>query len=368
MESVFDALMLPFVNEAQKRRVERAENDPEYCKRVDRALNAGRVNFLLFGYGETHEPPDTERALIGSQTIISYDFRDHTAELVSLTHDLRAPEIERELAKRGQKNQAVKIDQAYNVGGFKLMRQVLEDATGLSIDFQLTFKDAVIQRLVDDVFEGVQIDVPTAFQVQPFYLDGIKYDKGSFAQGRQRLNGRQVIQFIKTVPVSDAAYDKSLEHNARKHLIFAALLQAIDDNYKDSGFWLRGSAFVTRELATGAVTYDFDPVPPLVNNIGDTVAKISALTGKDSAGGIQPPQIKKSIYVVDPAHGDGGVQWVNANAAVNPITKKDIDSGMYSALDMEVPINSNPYGDLVTEYWPSVRALVKQTLLGTTTH
>jgi hypothetical protein len=29
---------------------------------------------------------------------------------------------------------------------------------------------------------------------------------------------------------------------------------------------------------------------------------------------------------------------------------------------MEVPINANPYGDLVTEYWTSVRVLIKQSL------
>lgn len=362
-DSLFDTLMDPFVKEAQRRRAELAKTDPEFGKRIDKELNAGRVNFLLFGYGESHEPPNTERALIGSHTIISYDFRYDRADIVSLTHDIRGPEIERELTKRSQKSTAVRIDQAYNVGGFKLMRRVLEDATGLSVDFQVTFKDSVMQHLIDDVFNGVVVDVPTAFDVQPFYLDGIKYPKGSFPQGSQRLNGRQVVQFIKTVPISAAAYDKSLEHNARKHLIFNALLQSINQNYQDRDFWLKGSAFVTKELVTGGITYDFDPIALMINNIGSTVPKIKALTSKNGTGGIRTPQIKKSIYVVDPAHGDGGVQWVNANAAVNPITKKDIESGVYSSLDMEVPIDSNPYGDPVTEYWQSVRALVKQTFM-----
>ncbi len=362
--SLFDELITPFANEAEKRRAELAKSDPDYHKRVDPELNANRVNFLLFGYGESHEPPATERALIGSQTIISYNLLDRTADIVSLTHDIRAPEIERQIAQRGQKSPAVRIDQAYNVGGFKLMRQVLENATGLSIDFQVTFKDAVLQRLIDDVFGGVQVDVPMAFEVQPFYLDGVKYPKGSFPPGPQKLTGRQVVQFIKTVPIAAGAYDKSLEHNARKHLIFAALLQAIDDNYRDGSFWLKGSALVTKELVTGAVTYDFDPVPLVINNVGTTASNIRKL-GKNRADGIQAPQIEKSIYVVDPACGDGGVQWVNANAAVNPLTKKDIEAGVYSSLDMEIPIDANPYGDLASQYWTSVRALVKNTLLGT---
>lgn len=365
-DTLFYTLMSPWINEAQRRRADLANSDPAFGKRIDKELNDGRVNFLLFGYGESHEPPNTERALIGSQTIISYDYRNYTADIVSLTHDIRAPEIERELAKRGQKNLVVRIDKAYSIGGFRLMRQVLEDATGLSVDFQVTFKDAVMQRLIDDVFGGVEVDVPTAFDVQPFYLDGVKYPKGHFAQGKQRLNGRQVIQFIKTVPIATAAYDKSLEHNVRKHLIFVALLHALNQNYTDREFWLKGSGFITKELVTGAITYDFDPIPLAVNNIGNTLPKLKKLVGAPSSGEIQSPQIRKSIYVVDPAHGDGGVQWVNANAAVNPITKKDIDSGIYASLDMEVPLNANPYGDLVTEYWCSVRALVKQTFLSKT--
>jgi hypothetical protein len=75
------------------------------------------------------------------------------------------------------------------------------------------------------------------------------------------------------------------------------------------------------------------------------------------------PKIERSTYIVDPAHGDGGVQWINANAAENPITQKDIDAGMYPTLAMEVPINANPYGDLVSGYWQSVRGLVRETLL-----
>ena len=92
-DSLFDALMAPLASEAQRRRVEMARNDPEFIKRIDGALNEGRVNFLLFGYGETHEPPFTENALIGSHTIISYDTRTRTADIVSFTHDIRAPEI-----------------------------------------------------------------------------------------------------------------------------------------------------------------------------------------------------------------------------------------------------------------------------------
>ncbi len=363
--TLFDVLMAPLAEEAKRRRAELARTDPEYAKRVDAALNEGRVNFLLFGYGESHEPPATEKAIIGSHSIISYDLRTRQAAIISLTHDIRAPEIERALTRQGQKLIAFRMDQAYNVGGFKLMRTMLEDATGLSVDFQVTFKDSVIQDLVDGVFNGVEVDVPMAFDVHPFYLDGKKYERGHFDKGPQRLSGRQAIQFIKTVPIAEGAYDRSLEHNVRKALIFDALLKAVDSSYMDQGFWLRGSAFLTGELLTGAVTYDFDPVGLVINNIGTTASSLQTYVGRGKAGRMNLPRFTVSKYVVDPAQGDGGVQWINANAAVNPTTRKDIDEGVYPSLDMEVPIDANPYGDLPTEYWTSVRTLVRESLLPT---
>ena len=81
-----------FAKEAERRRAELAKTDPDHSRRIDKALNDGRVNFLLFGYGETHEPPATEKAIIGSQTIISYDTHTRKADIISLTHDIRAPE------------------------------------------------------------------------------------------------------------------------------------------------------------------------------------------------------------------------------------------------------------------------------------
>ncbi len=359
-ESLFDVLTLPFVNEANRRRAERAKNDPEFIKRVETGLNANRVNFLLYGYGETHEPPNIEKAIIGSHTIISYDTKNRSVVIISLTHDIRAPEIERELKKKGLKSGAVRIDQVYSVGGFKLMQQVLENATGLAIDFQVSFRETVMQDFIDSMFEGVIVDVPAAFNVHPFYLDGVKYEKGSFAQGRQKLSGRQVIQFIKTVPIAEGYYGRDLGHNVRKHLVFTALFQAVEKNYKETWFWAKGSTFVARQTIGGGIAYDFDPIALIVTNIGQTIGNLSKLVNKDGASPM--PRIQKSIYIVDPAHGEGGVQWITANAAVNPITKKDIDSGVYNAMDIEVPINANPYGDLVIEYWPSVRQVVREAI------
>jgi hypothetical protein len=357
-DSLFDVLTAPLVREAQRRRADTARRDPEFVKRIDLALNEHRINVLLFGYGETHEPPFTERAIIGSHTLVSYDTRTHQADIISFTHDIRAPEIEREVIKRGGKPPALRMDNAYNVGGFHLQRKMIENATGLAVDYQIVFRDVVLQRLIDDVFEGIEVNVPMAFDVHPFYLDGVKYPAGHFAQGVQKLNGRQAIQFIKTVPVAEGEYDKVLEHNARKAQVFQALLRVLNEKSADRAFWLKSAAFITREFLTGAVVCDFDALALLVNTISNATTHLPATNARADL-----PTIRRSLYIVDAAHGDGGVQWVNANAAENPITQKDIEAGVYITLAMEVPLNANPYGDLVTGYWTSVRALVKETLL-----
>ncbi|MBI3912739.1 MAG: LCP family protein [Chloroflexi bacterium] len=364
--SLFETLLKPFADEAQKRRDERARLDPQYAKRVDRALNDGRINFLLYGYGETHEPPATERAIIGSHSVFSYDTRTRVVDVVSFTHDIRAPEIEQIVYKDGKGRRAIRMDQAYNVGGMALNRQMIEDATGLSLDFQIVFKDMAMARAVDNAFGGVEIDNPFQFDVHPFYLEGKKYPAGTFLAGKQKLNGTQVLQFIKTVPITQGYYGRDLEHNYRKHLIFTALLESLARQGGDAGFWLKGSGFIAGELMKGAISYDFDPVPFAINNAQNIVPELRRYATNRRAG-MGLPKINKTIYVVDPAHGDGGVQWVASNAyAGNVVAQKDIQEGVYPSLDYEIPIDGNPYGDLVTDYWFSVRKLVRKSLLGET--
>src|SRR5207237_404498 len=117
-ETQFERVLHPLLLEAKRHRQANASADPTYWTRLDPRLNSTRLNFLLFGYGETHEPPLTERAFIGSLTIFSYDYGTRQIDLVSLTHDIRAPEAERFLEQQGQGQVGpIKIDRAYGMGG-----------------------------------------------------------------------------------------------------------------------------------------------------------------------------------------------------------------------------------------------------------
>src|SRR6266511_2230850 len=358
--SRFERLIKPFLDEAKRRRQLQADADPTYWNRVDKELNDTRLNFLLFGYGETHEPPLTERAFIGSITLFSYDYRSRSVDLVSLTHDIRAPELERYLVSRtGQATVGpIKLDRAYDLGGFPLMGRTLEDATGLAIDFQLAFNEDAIAGATDRVFGGLDVDVPLPFSVNAFYFEGKKYPPGRFGQGLQKLSGLQVIQFIKTVPVEEH-YDLRLEHNARKHLVFRALMDALQSNVGDVAFLGRGALFFTGEVATRAIAYDFDLRKLLVENLWSLITERSSSEHSETA----VPAIARTMYVVDPASGDGGVQWVKANARTNPVTRRDLDLSVYGETAMEVPYTGDPYAeDLVNRYWTDVRRLIASRL------
>lgn len=355
-ESQFERVLHPLLLEAKRRRLASAAKDPTYWTRLDPRLNATRLNFLLFGYGETHEPPLTERAFIGSLTIFSYDYATHQIDLISLTHDIRAPEAERFI--RDQQGQAevgpIKIDRVYGIGGFDLLRRTIEDASGLAIDFQLAFRESAIQGATDNVFGGLDVDVPLAFKVNGFYLDNVKYPAGEFQAGVQHLDGIQVIQFIKTVPV-EQQYDPRLEHNARKHLVFRAIMDSLKEHASDVAFLGRAALFFSSQVSQDSIADDFD----LRTLVVDNLRKLMTNFGRPDAPDTGMPGVNRTLYVVDPASGDGGVQWVLANAHDNPITARDIEQHVYGELAMEVPYHGDPYAaDLAHGYWTDVRNLI----------
>jgi hypothetical protein len=358
-ESQFERVLHPLLLEAKRRRAAAAARDPAYWTRLDPKLNSTRLNFLLFGYGETHEPPLTERAFIGSITIFSYDYATKQIDLVSMTHDIRAPEAERYLHDRGQAQVGpIKLDRVYGMGGFDLLRRTVEDASGLAIDFQLAFKESVIQGATDNVFGGLDVNVPLPFQVNGFYLDDVKYPGGEFHQGVQHLNGIQVIQFIKTVPVEEN-YDPRLEHNARKHLVFRSIMDALKQHSGDVAFLGKAALFFSSQVSHDALAYDFDLKTLLVDNLRGMMTDFRRSDATDQ----EMPGVQRTMYIVDPASGDGGVQWVQANAPDNPITQRDIDQRVYGELAMEVPYHGDPYApDLATGYWTDVRRLIASRL------
>jgi hypothetical protein len=112
-------------------------------------------------------------------------------------------------------------------------------------------------------------------------------------------------------------------------------------------------------VSQDSIAYDFDLRRLIVDNLRTLMADFA----RPESSNKEVPGVFRTVYVVDPASGDGGVQWVQANAFDNPITKQDIAFQRYNELAMEVPYHGDPYADnLAAGYWTDVRTLIARRL------
>jgi cell envelope-related transcriptional attenuator-like protein len=342
----------PFSAESTRRRADRAAADPGYAHRIDTALNQNRINFLLFGYGETYEPPYPP-GFKGSVNVFSLDLATLSISTVTLNHDIRAPEVERYRRLTDHIPGPTRIDQAYPVGGFEVMRLAVEDATALTIDYQVAMSDSVIRDAIDELFGGLSVDVPFDFDAMPIYFNGEQHPTRHFEHGRQMMNGLGALQFIKALNAGSYSADEEL--TVRKQIVVKALLDATKHNAANPVFWASAARFVRSQIDRKQVVFDFDPSDLILRSIGSAVSS-------SFKGDLRLPTMGQSVYVVDDRSGDGGVEWVTGST--NPIVSDDLRNGVYHDVSFSIPKDgANPYApDLVAHYWPSVRALVKQRL------
>ncbi len=369
-ETIFDRLIRPFVKEAKQRR----EGSLDFQRLADPALNANRINFVLFAIGEIHEPPQTEWAIIGSPHLLSLDLTNRTVAIISLTHDLRCPECELALAKnRGvprQKIGVLRLDQAYleaKVGSFSLLRKTIASATGLWPDYQIALSDTLLRDFVDGAFGGVEIEVPLAFEAQSFYLEQVKYPARQFEKKRYRFDGTTAVGFIKAVPKvkeGQKTYPPELENSQRLYLIVGSLAKAVSLN---PIFWWNSSRLLKAGMDQKRIAFDFDPMALCLNNITEVATSlgVAALERKIKETGV--PAIGKTKYIVDKSSSldeDEAVRWVDPAVTDDEFMQADIKAGVYPpGFGVQVPYFGNPYADdLVSNYWGSVRLAVRRTL------
>ncbi len=361
--NILDELLKPFIEEAMRRRAERAKNDPEYARRVDQELNAERVNFLLYGYGDTlenpPENPNLERGEMGSHSIFSYNLRTKKFDIVSLTHDIRAPEIEKYLQKQGREATPTKLNGAFNIGGFALQGEAIENATGFAVDFQMVMPDTFIKDITDNAFGAVNVDVPFSIDLYPFYHEGKLYPEGHLEKGKQKMDGIKAMQFLKAW---SKTHRPEHERNIRKHLFIKALIKEAKANKTNLGFLIKSFGFLQEQEAKQTVKVDFDLAKLLASPQTLIGLATKAIGQSDDE---EMFQTNKTMYVVDPYSGgpEGGVVWVTRSES--PQIKDELARGVINDPTMVVPHtkNANPYSDdLITNYWSSVRKLVKETL------
>ena len=73
---------------------------------------------------------------------------------------------------------------------------MLEDATGLAIDFQVLMKDVFLRNYLRDVNGPVELAVPKGYRTTGYRLDGVEYGPSFIPDGRQLLSPGTAMTFV----------------------------------------------------------------------------------------------------------------------------------------------------------------------------
>lgn len=182
-----DVIVPALYKDTEKRRAEKQQQEQDWSKRVNAELNKGRVNFLVLVTGSEKDAQYTDSIIV-----VSYSLSDHTIHLFSIPRDTYAPEVDR---FKQQKNIGTPkwnaINTAFANGGFPLIREAVENTTGLSADYTLKLTIEAISELVDKVFGKVKINVKETIDDRPDY-------PVYFPQGIHEMSGQQLQHYLRS--------------------------------------------------------------------------------------------------------------------------------------------------------------------------
>jgi hypothetical protein len=363
---LFDQFVQPFVDDATRRRARQADEDPAYAHRVDQGLNAGRLNLAFLGYGEEHDQLYDDMGV--SVTILSLNLATWDMASISLSRDIRVPELEDQSVAEPPR-WPLTLRAAYRARGFEGIRAILEDATGLAIDFEVVMKDVFVRNYLDDVNGPVELVVPKDFQTNTYRLAGAEHGEDFIAAGRQTLSTDKAMTFILAETLDPQGKDD--ERSYRKDLLLKTLSCTVREHLeaRDSGFALNLVRFLLGELKSGDLNSDFDF--QLVGGGLGSLAQAFIVAGGNVDQRFPQLGAARELVVHDKDYGDGGVRRVrrietnpdDEGIADQPVVKHEIQLGSLAPY-MLIPIGGNPYAaDLVDDYWTSVRTLIKSSLI-----
>src|SRR5579864_984993 len=324
---LFDQFIQPLVTEAAQRRATAAAEDPAYAERVDRTLNAHRLNVALLGFGEEHDQTYADTGI--SVTILSLDLDTWDLVSISLSRDIRAPELEDQSAQQPPR-WPLTLRAAYRAGGFALVRSVLEDATGLAIDFQVLMKDVFVRNYLDSVSGPVELVVPKDFATNTYRLDGVDHPPDLIPAGDQVLTTDKAMTFVLGEALDPGG--KADERSYRKDQLLKALSCMARQRLaaRDAGFVLNLVRFSVTELANNDLDSDF-PMQLLTGSLS-SLAEAFVTSGGDVDTSFPQLGGARELVVHDPAFGDGGVRRVHYMATApipsdNAVVLQEISLG-----------------------------------------
>lgn len=340
--TLFASFAQPFADYAERQRSQDDKTDPLRSQRINSDLNLHRLNFVIYVFGDTYEPSPTTSVVTqtGSYTIVSLDTQSGQYNKVTISRDFDSPEVA--LRKTGAVstiNPSTRIGEAFQVGGFAFSRTVIENATGLSADFQLNLPDTLIARLVDTL-GGVDIEIPQDIALYEFYVGGKAYAARDFPVGRWHLDGLTALGYAKAMPKGE--YTMDTERVLRSQVVMEAALAKLRQELTSiDAVSLAPKLFnlATEKENLAGLETDFDApalvvagVDHLKENFFPALFKHGSNLGLPSAG--------KGVYVSAEYQGGGGGVRIPPG-------------------DMLIPIDGDPSGDLLSGYWKSVREFIR---------
>lgn len=317
------------------------------------------MNILVFGNGETYEPPALVRpgVKIGSFSVYSFYLNPNgktDVDVVSISHDFHDIPVAR-LAFKSQDviNPDTRLSRTLELGGMKLMTQEIEKATGFEVDYAVAIPDMEIAYAIDILFHGVDIAPKTTVDTFPYYMNGKLLPGLSFVQSKKvHLTGNEAIGAIKAVPIeTSTGYNANAEHHARENWVTDGLIVTMLQTLAtDREFPGRLQTYVDDRIAgNGYMELDFDP--KLMQNAMDTFTN-------EAPGYVLHPWdlgvpmgVRSKIYIADE----------RSSSAYGPSVKKCFGLRAGNG-DMFVPY----YGDILVKedqiYWKSLRTCIGDSL------
>jgi anionic cell wall polymer biosynthesis LytR-Cps2A-Psr (LCP) family protein len=369
--------MSPIEKAAEKLRTRRRSVDLQYDRRVNPELAKLGTSWLLLVCGFDHEPPAVEKVVVCSNSLLIVR-RDGEIDTITFTHDTRFPEQEIEEKVLSKENSARRSDAMWlrrvnDSSGLRVLREGYQNATGLPVDFIIIIQsDLAIKEFVDKIFGRLKVDIPIGFTAHPIYLDeDTKLPQREYRSGIQEMDGTSALQYMKAVPVA-LSYPPELENNERKHTIFRAIFNAIDEQKLNPLFWppflFKLNDLVQCQISSNNIVVDFDIRQLIVNNLSAVGEETKNLVLSGNPLRLGTPGFGKARYYVDPNSGvypQSPIQW-GTSTNDDPYAKRDIEElKIYRDYYVEVPRNGNALDpDLVNGYWKPVRRDVQNFLLG----
>lgn len=206
-----------------------------------KGFEEGRINFLLLGMRGSNMPGGS--LLSDTIMLVSVKPNDNKIAMVSIPRDLHAP-----IPGHGERkiNSATSLGESAGEGkGMELMKQVVENITGLPIHYVATANFQALRDIVNTL-DGVVVHLDKPFSESSQFVEGNECG-GIFSlpAGDVRLNGEQALCY------SRARYNSSDFDRARRQ---QDVLMAMKD----------------KALSTGTLT-DFSKVNGLFDIVGDNV-------------------------------------------------------------------------------------------------